>query len=255
METKSFSFHHPSFSDRDLKAMEKILEYSFQETLLLKKALHHPSAGGQYFESLEFLGDRALALGMSQCLLELFPQEKEGDIAKRFVGLTRRESLLEVASLWSLEKFLQQKGHIIAGSRVLADGCEALIGAVYWDAVVIQKNWFLFFSWLRGWWEKTPCWTNNMGQEKKRDPKSLLQEYLQSQGKEAPSYSLEGQEGPSHAPLFFIALHFPEVSFKAKGKTKTEGEQRAAQKALDFFQGSFSVTTRKTNKSFKKIDR
>ena len=223
----------PIKKKENLRNIENILQYSFAQVYLLDRALHHPSAGGRYFESLEFLGDRVLALVMSQCLLEHFPHEKEGDIAKRFVCLTRREALLEVSELWCIKLFLKQKGQIISGSRVLADGCEAIIGAVYWDMVIHQGQWSLFVQWLISWWKKTHFWKETMGFEKPVDAKSLLQEHLQSLGQDAPIYHLEKQDGPSHCPVFYIAIHLKQGIFRAFGKTKSEGEQRAAKKALE----------------------
>lgn len=233
---KNFSRGFPNFPPPKaevLKKMEKILGYTFKDSGLLQQALHHPSAGGKNFESLEFLGDRALALVMSQCLLESFPLESEGDLAKRFVALTRREALLSVGDLWHLDEALIQKGHIVSGSRVLADCCEAIIGAVYRDQVMNHHEWLPFFQWLLYWWRQTSFWASTMGQETPEDSKTLLQEYLQSHGEDIPQYHLDKQEGPSHAPLFHMSIDLKGKIFKALGKTKAEAEQRVAKKALD----------------------
>src|ERR1700722_19224287 len=123
-----------------MKSLEKELGYTFKNAFLLEKALTHPSAltpgQGVDFERFEFLGDRVLGLVIAAWLFEEFPHEKEGDMAKRLAGLVRKETLVDIAKAIHLDQFLVIKRERSSSEHkrletMLADGCEALIGALY----------------------------------------------------------------------------------------------------------------------------
>ena len=144
--------------------LEKSLGYSFKNTRLLKQALTHPSAllsgQGAEFERLEFLGDRVLGLVVATWLFDEFPQEKEGDLAKRLAGLVRKETLVEVAKSIDLDHFMVMKREKSSSQNkrletLLSDGCEALIGAFYLDGGLEVAHAFIHQHW-KDLFKKTP---------------------------------------------------------------------------------------------------
>lgn len=205
--------------------IEQRVGYVFQDARLRQQALVHSSAGGQHFERLEFLGDRALGLAIAEWLYDLFPQEAEGALAKRFVDLVKKETLMQVAQTWELGGMLAVDVQKARQTRIEADGCEALIGAIYrdggMDAVrhVVRKAWDAFLQ---------------PDQAPPIDPKSALQEHLQAHKHPVPTYCLQAQQGPSHAPLFSVRLDISclNATFIGQGSSKRQAEQDAAKKAL-----------------------
>ncbi len=209
------------------ETLEKRLGYVFQNPLLLKEALTHPGAGGTAFQRLEFLGDRVLGLVISHWLYEAYPHEHEGDLAKRFSTLVRRQALCDVAGYLELDAFVIRESRAPFSHRVLADTCEALIGALYLDGGLEQAKGVIRVLWAPLFWDFVIS----------RDAKTLLQEKLQAIGYGLPVYELMHQEGPPHAPVFSVYIHIlpEERSFLGQGHSKREAEQRAAEKALTYY--------------------
>ena len=214
----------------NLERLEKKLGYTFQDKKVLQEALSHPSAGGQSFQRLEFLGDRILGLVIAYWLYTHFPHETEGVLAKRLAYMVKRETLTQVAKDLNLSLVVAFEGSSSYQSRVMGDTCEALIAAVYLDGglgvatSVIENLWAGFLS------HQSPP---------PIDAKSALQEYLQSQKKGLPLYKDMSQKGPSHCPVFQIELSVTDgETFIGEGKSKRQAEQHAAQKALSHYQGA-----------------
>src|SRR3990167_8012465 len=139
-----------------MKQFEKKLGYRFKNISFLEKALTHPSAlppgQGIDFERLEFLGDRVLGLVVASWLFKEFPFEKEGDLAKRFAGLVCKETLVEVAEVLALDKAMRMKQERSSSQKkrletLLADGCEAFIGALYLDGGIEVARSFIHRFW------------------------------------------------------------------------------------------------------------
>ena len=174
--------------------------YSFHDPDLARLALTHRSAIGRgrskTYERLEFLGDRVLALVIADLLYDNFPDEDEGSLAKRLVALVRRETLADVASSLGLPPLIElSRGEEDAGGRqnpaILADVCEALIGAMYRDGGMRAARAFIRRNWL----------DRMCGMEKPpKDAKTELQEWAQGRGLELPEYREVGRSGPDHAP-------------------------------------------------------
>lgn len=199
---------------------------------MLKEALTHPSAslprqprGQGTYERLEFLGDRVLGLVVADMLLSAFPDENEGALARRHAALVRREALARVADAVGLGNFIRlSKGEEDGGGRtnptILADACEAVIGALYADGGLPVCEAF-----VRRHWE--PLMVESLKPPK--DAKTVLQEWAQGLGKPLPSYELKGTEGPAHDPRFEVAVHVnglePVIGY---GSTKRAAEQAAA---------------------------
>ncbi len=216
-----------------MKNLEKNLGYAFKNLSFLEKALTHPSAlppgQGVDFERLEFLGDRVLGLIVATWLFEEFPQEKEGDLARRFTSLVRKETLVDVAQAINLDQVMVMKREKSSSQKkrmetLLADGCEALIGALYLEGGLEAAQFFIHRYWgdyLKG-THKPP-----------QDPKSRLQEWAQGQGKRHPSYVVIESSGPAHAPRFIMEVWVEGFdSVQGIGSSKRLAEQEAAQHML-----------------------
>ena len=131
--------------------LEKKLNINFKNKDLLIKSLTHKSFNKiNNNEKIEFLGDRVLGLVIAKKLLDLYPNEKEGILDKKFASLVNRNTCLEIAKKIDLEKYIltfDQKRKKKIEDKVIADSCEALIGAIYLDKgfnfteKIIMKLW------------------------------------------------------------------------------------------------------------------
>lgn len=216
----------------DLDELQKLLGHEFGHLDVLRRAVTHASAeprAWNAYERLEFLGDRVLALVLAEHLLDRFPHEREGAIAKRHVGLVRREALAEIARQIDLGRYLiVSKGETEAGVResetILSDAMEAVIGALYLDGGLEVVRRFI----LR-------CWNPLVEAERRppQDAKTTLQEWAQARRLPLPAYETVGRDGPAHAPEFTVRVTvegFPPES--GRGKSKRLAEQDAAGKMM-----------------------
>lgn len=217
--------------DLDLGELERTLGVTFADRALLELALTHVSAAkGDHvrlhsYQRLEFLGDRVLGLAVSSMLFRTFPEAEEGELSRRLAELVRRESCAEVAAHWNLGKFLRLgSGEAQSGGRkkdaILADICEAIIGAVFLDA---------------GFAAASACveraWRERMLKPHRplRDAKTVLQEWAQARGLPTPIYREIGRSGPDHAPDFEIAAEVQGLEpASGSGRSKRLAEQAAA---------------------------
>ncbi|MFN3461319.1 MAG: ribonuclease III family protein, partial [Oceanibaculum sp.] len=139
----------------DIETLAARLGHAFARPALLTEALTHLSATERRsaaYERLEFLGDRVLGLIVAETLLERFPKEREGDIAKRHVALVRREALAQVARTIRLGEHLKlSRSEADAGGRdndaLLADAMEAVIAALYLDGGLEAARRFVLRAW------------------------------------------------------------------------------------------------------------
>nr|WP_202049976.1 ribonuclease III [Microvirga mediterraneensis] len=208
------------------------LDYRFERPELLDEALTHvsaPQAAGQSYQRLEFLGDRVLGLAIAALLYRKFPDAPEGELSRRLAELVRRESCAEIAISWDVGPYLKLgAGEAHSGERrnqtILADVCEAIIGAVFLDSgyeaarALVERS---FQPLLEA--PRRPL----------RDPKSALQEWAQGQGLPPPTYSVAEQTGPDHAPKFrvMVKVKGAEGEF-GSGTSKRIAEQAAARSLL-----------------------
>ncbi|MBU0726750.1 MAG: ribonuclease III [Alphaproteobacteria bacterium] len=215
-----------------LETLAERLGHHFKRRSLLVEALTHLSATerrSQAYERLEFLGDRVLGLIVAEALLDRFPAEREGDIAKRHVGLVRREALAEVARTLDLGAYLVlSRGESEAGGRdndaLLADAMEAVIAALYLDGGLEAARRFIMGE-----------WQSLMDAEAKppQDAKTALQEWAQGRGMPLPLYIELSREGPPHQPVFTVEVRL-EGGRQASGTgtSKRAAEQAAANALL-----------------------
>ena len=121
-----------------LDDLENIIQYKFKNKSLLCQALTHSGCSskiGENYERLEFLGDRVLGLSIASLLYQAFPDEPEGSLSPRFVGLVCRDTVANVARTLQLDKYmLVTDNEIRTNDNVLCDICEAVIGAVFVDS-------------------------------------------------------------------------------------------------------------------------
>jgi len=215
------------------KSTKVLLGYAFADPALLEEALTHRSAAGRgsaAYERLEFLGDRVLGLVVADMLMQAFPDENEGALARRLAALVREDTLAAVARDIGLgPKIHLGPGEAESGGRennaLLADVCEAMIAAIYRDGGLEPARRFIQAHWsARLAAEPAPP----------QDAKSALQEWAQARGLSLPSYRVVEREGPDHAPVFTVAV---EVSGKpsavATGASKRVAEQAAARMLLE----------------------
>ena len=205
--------------------LEKRIKIFFKDKDLLIKSLTHKSFDKEKNnEKVEFLGDRVLGLVMAKKLLEIYPNEKEGVLDKKFATLVNKKTCLSVAKELQLEKFIlifnpKNKKRIIE-DKVLADACEALIGGVYLDKGFLNVEKFIL-----------NLWSDHIKDSviTKIDAKTKLQEYSLKIFKKLPIYKLISNTGPRHRPLFKVAVKLMNTKFyTAEGKSKKDAEQNAA---------------------------
>lgn len=217
----------------DLAALEDKLGYRFVSKTLLSDAVTHPSLSGLgrsgnrqvpgfAYERLEFLGDRVLGLVVASWLLDHFADEPEGHLAKRHAALVRREALGTVADALGLGAYLRlSPGEADQGGRsnraILADCCEAVIGALFLDGGLPAAE-----AMIRRYWSGLI----EQAAAPPQDAKTALQEWAQGRGKPLPVYATVAQTGPAHEPSF-------EVRVAVEGcapVTATARSKRAAEK-------------------------
>lgn len=216
---------------KDRAALEERIGYKFADKPLLERALTHISAlaGGatraNSYQRLEFLGDHVLGLVISDMLFHAFPKANEGELSRRLADLVRKETCAEVARAMDLGPALKlgnSESH--AGGRlratILADACEALVGAVFIDGgydaaeALVEK-----------------FWKERMLKPLRplRDPKTILQEWAQGRGLPAPAYKELARTGPHHDPEFRVAVTLPDrPQAEGLGSSKRAAEQSAA---------------------------
>jgi ribonuclease-3 len=213
-------------------ALAAKLGYRFQDESLLKRALTHAGANSaQSNERLEFLGDRVLALVVSETLYRRYPAEDEGALTRRVHTLVRWEACARVGEEIGLWDHLILTRSEAAGGRargpIVGSACEAIIAALYLDGGMDPARAF-----IERWWEAMFA---DPGADV-RDAKTRLQEWAQARGRgesAAPIYSLKQQAGPDHAPRFVVEARVPGFDpVTGEGGSKRQAEQDAATKLL-----------------------
>ena len=210
--------------------LEKKLNLKFSDQKILIKSLTHKSYDSKNNnEKIEFLGDRVLGLVIAKKLLEIYPEEKEGILDKKFASLVNKKRCLEIAKKIELEKYIlisnPKNKKIIIEDKVIADCLEALIGAIYLDKNLAITEKFILNLW------KEHISASVITQI---DAKTKLQEYSLKDFKVLPIYKLISNTGPRHKPLFKVAVKVTGSKFfSAQGSSKKDAEQNAASLCLD----------------------
>ena len=205
--------------------LEKKIKINFKNKYLLIKSLTHKSFDKENNnEKVEFLGDRVLGLVMAKKLLEIYPNEKEGILDKKFAALVNKKTCLEIANKLELHKYIltfnvKNKINVIE-EKVLADSCEALIGSIYLDKGFNVAEKFIL-----------DLWSKNIKDSVNTqiDAKTKLQEFSLKKFKKLPMYKIISNTGPRHKPLFKVGVKLVNTKLHiAQGKSKKDAEQNAA---------------------------
>ena len=205
--------------------LEKKLKLKFVDQKIFIKSLTHKSFDSKNNnEKIEFLGDRVLGLVIAKKLLEIYPEEKEGILDKKFASLVNKKKCLEIAKKIKLEKYIlvfnPKNKKIIIEDKVVADCLEALIGAIYLDKGLNIAEKFILNLWSDH--IKASAVTQI-------DAKTKLQEYSLKVFKVLPIYKLISNTGPRHKPLFKVSVKLKDTKFfTAHGNSKKDAEQNAA---------------------------
>lgn len=225
--------------DPRLAALEERIGHDFADPALLRDALTHPSLaaapgrrrahGASPYERLEFLGDRVVGLAVAEMLWRRFPDEPEGDLSRRFTALVSQEPMAEIARELGLDAALilcagTEKDNGRSNPSILADACEAVIGALFADAGFAAARELVEALWAPR-IEKAVA--------PPRDAKTALQEWAQGRGLPLPAYDVVAQEGPSHAPTFRVRVSVQDNGAEeAEGASKRNAERAAAERLL-----------------------
>ena len=225
----------PRRRKRSATALEERIGYRFADGAMLECALTHISAlkgarnrAGSY-QRLEFLGDHVLGLVISDMLYRTYPKADEGELSRRLADLVRKETCAEIARTIDLGPAIRVgSSEANAGARsrlaILADVCEAVIGAVYLDGgykaaeELVERLWQVRMQ---------------ATVQPPRDPKTVLQEWAQARGLPTPAYREVARSGPDHDPEFRVAVQLPAFApAEGLGRSKRAAEQAAASAML-----------------------
>ena len=214
--------------DQTIKLEQKI-NIKFKDQELLKKSLIHKSYdNSNNNEKLEFLGDRVLGLILAKTLIKIYPEEKEGVIDKKFANLVNKKTCLLIAKKIELKKYIttgnSYKGLSRSDDKIIGDGLEALLGAIYLDQGLTVVEKFILNLW-DDFLDKSSI--------TKIDAKTQLQEYSLKKYKTLPVYKINKQSGPQHSPVFKVEVQIKSSKkYFASGTSKKDAQQNAAQKLL-----------------------
>jgi len=236
-----------------MDSFEQKIGYKFHNSLLLAEALTHPSLAYEthrpHFDNqrLEFLGDAVLQLVLTEELFTRFSEFQEGPLTKLRARIVSRPALADRATAIGLGEFLMMgKGEETSGGRkrasALADGFEALVGAIHLDGGIEASSEFILRQ-CRGVLEEVSI------APEENNPKGQLQEILQSVSPTSPSYHVVSSVGPDHCKTFTIEVAWKDVVLaRGEGNSKKNAEIQAALAALE------SDTVKELEKSQSNVD-
>jgi ribonuclease III len=212
-------------------SLEERIGYKFKDAALLDCGLTHISAlkgsrnRASSYQRMEFLGDHVLGLVISDMLFRAFPKADEGELSRRLADFVRKETCAEIARAIDLGAAIRLgSSEANAGARtrpaILADVCEALIGAVYLDGGYVAASAMVERLWQARMQTKA---------QPVRDAKTVLQEWAQGRGLPTPNYLEIARSGPDHNPEFRVAVQLPHLApAEGRGRSKRAAEQAAA---------------------------
>ena len=208
-----------------IKNIEKIINIKFTNKELLLKSFIHKSFDKKINnEKLEFLGDRVIGLIISKKLINLYPDESEGIIDKKFARLVNKKTCADVFRNLNLKRYIRTGNSFKAlrssDEKILSDTCEALIGSIYSDQGFQIAEKFVLKIW------------NTYIKDSDvivLDPKTKLQEFALKKFKKLPVYKTLKKSGPNHNPFFQVSVQIQNSKkFQGEGSSKKIAQQNAA---------------------------
>lgn len=231
------------------------LDYTFNDSGLLRRALTHRSHSGQHNERLEFLGDSVLNFVVAALLYDKFPDMDEGDLSRLRANLVKQSALANIANTLCLSRYLRLgEGELKSGGfrrpSILSDALEAVFGAVFLDGGfdaahrVIARQYDSILA------DINPV---TLG----KDPKTLLQELLQARRLDLPLYTVVDTHGAAHDQLFDVECRIAKLDIvvSASGSSRRAAEQGAAELAIRAIQSMDPVKPGKAAKGGSKSNR
>jgi ribonuclease-3 len=215
-----------------MKRLQQRLDYRFQDVGLLERALTHRSLGARNNERLEFLGDAILGFEVADNLYRLVSDANEGQLSRMRAHLVKRETLAEIARELELGDILRLgAGELRSGGQtrdsILADSVEAIIAAVYLDGGIDAAR--ALVRRLLG-----ARLTDPTPETRRKDPKTRLQEHLQSIGRPLPNYDVVDVSGDQHDQTFRVTCSIGLVEdTRGEGASRRKAEQAAARAMLE----------------------
>lgn len=218
-------------TNSDLSRLEKRLGYTFSDRRLLERALTHRSKSKHNNERLEFLGDALLETILSEKLFHFRPNASEGDLTRLRATMVRGATLAILANDLGLKDFMRVgSGELRTGGyqreSTLADAFEAVVAAVYLDCQSFTTTFDMVLTLYQEQLAELP------DAQQLKDPKTRLQEYLQSKNQEKPRYDEQSISGPDHDKQFEVQCVVGDKVTKATGSSKKKAEQAAAEAML-----------------------
>lgn len=209
----------------NLAALQRSIGYQFSDLSLLQQALTHKSHSKTNNERLEFVGDAVLGYLVGSMLYRNYPHVQEDALSLMRAQLVRGKTLAQVAMRLNLPEYLQLgSGELRSGGRqrasILADALEAVIGAVHEDGGIEQAQQLVqkLFADL----------TQGLDAESLKDPKTRLQELLQGNGLDLPTYTVEQVSGADHQRQYTVKCEVPSLAVQA---VAADSSRRSAEKA------------------------
>lgn len=220
-----------------MKPLSRALGYTFVEPVNLQLALTHRSVGAKNNERLEFLGDSIINFIIASELYERFPAASEGQLTRMRAQLVCAEMLTKIAKQLGLGQFIVLgSGEMRSGghhrSSILADGLEAMVGAIYLDS---GNNMPVVKQTVLGWYTKHWHAFNDDTLKGNKDAKTVLQELLQAKKMPLPVYKVVRVEGEHHDQTFFVecTVALLQDAILGIGNNRRKAEQVAAEKILE----------------------
>jgi ribonuclease-3 len=216
--------------------LAKLLGYQFNDESLLIQALTHRSFKGAHNERLEFVGDALLGMFVAEALYFAFPKATEGELTRMRSQLVKGQTLTEIAKEYDISSWLllgpgEMKSGGCRRDSILEDAIESIIGAVYLDSDIEQCRTFVLKLLDERLKQVDP--SNAL-----KDPKTQLQEWLQSRKRPLPTYEVAGGSGQAHNQTFKISCTLDNGKLlSATGTSRRKAEQAAARKALEVVKG------------------
>lgn len=223
---------------QQLEELQDRIGYRFRDVRRLQQALVHSSFAfermqqGHHNETQEFLGDAVLDLAVGYILFTRFPDMREGNLTRIRAALVNEYGLAEMAQAIDLGRYMllghgEEASNGREKSSILSGAYEALIGGIFLDGGYEEA-----LSFVRRWFE--PLIDARRRKLMLADAKSTLQELLQERHNAGPEYTLDSEEGPAHARMFSVSVHFAGKRLgSGRATSKKEAEQSAAREALE----------------------